>query len=330
MAKVLMVGVGGMGSHHLECWRKMPDVQVAGICDVYPGRAQEKALDGEAVFTDMDDALVALPDIDLVDIAVPSYLHRALSCKALSHGLHTICEKPLALSYEDGKAIFDTARENGVCFMTAQVVRFMRPYAALREMIRDKRYGNVMRAAFRRLSGTPVWSWENWMLDEQKSGGVPFDLSIHDIDYIVSVFGMPDNITKHRATCSEEGYTDAYTVTMQYGAAQITAEAGWYNCAMPFCADFRVVCEKAVILYDGKQMTIYPRGHESVPVSVDLSAVHKSEVKGINLTSDDGYYEELSYFKECALNGKAPDFVPEKEVLAVLKLAEGKTDQPAF
>ena len=73
MKRVLMVGVGGMGSHHLECWRKMPDVEVAGICDVYPGRAQEKAKNGEAVFTDMDTALDTLEDLDFVDIAVPSY-----------------------------------------------------------------------------------------------------------------------------------------------------------------------------------------------------------------------------------------------------------------
>lgn len=321
MKRVLMVGVGGMGSHHLECWRRMPDVEVAGICDVYPGRAQEKAQDGEAVFTDMDEALDTLKDIDFVDIAVPSYLHKELSCKSLSRGIHTVCEKPLALSAEDGKVIFDTAKANNACFMTAQVVRFMRPYAALREMMQDRRYGEVMRAEFRRLSGTPVWSWENWMIDEKKSGGVPFDLSIHDIDFIVSVFGMPDAVRKHRATCSEDGYTDAYTVTMQYGPAQITAEAGWYNCAMPFKADFRVICEKAVILYDG-ELTVYPRGHESEPVKIDLSVSQHTEVRGINLTSDDGYYEELCYFKDCALSGKTPDFVPENEVLAVLKLAE--------
>lgn len=83
MKRVLMVGVGGMGSHHLECWRKMPDVEVAGICDVYPGRAQEKAKNGEAVFTDMDTALDTLEDLDFVDIAVPSYLHRELSVNRL-------------------------------------------------------------------------------------------------------------------------------------------------------------------------------------------------------------------------------------------------------
>ena len=158
------------------------------------------------------------------------------------------------------------------------------------------------------------------MLDEKKSGGVPFDLSIHDVDFIVSVFGLPDSVRKHRATCSEDGYTDAYTVTMQYGPAQITAEAGWYNCAVPFKADFRVVCEKAVIVYD-QEMTVYPRGHQTAPVKIDL-AVPQTEVKGINLTSDDGYYEELCYFKDCALAGKATDFVPEEEVLAVLKLAQ--------
>ena len=321
MKKVLMVGVGSMGSHHLECWRQMDDVQVVGICDIEPGRAASKAKEGEAVFTDMDEALNALPDLDFVDIATPSYTHKELALKSIRRGIHTVSEKPVALYKEDAIELFNAAREHNVCFMVAQVVRFMRPYIALREILSKGTYGGVMRAEFRRLSGTPYWSWQNWMMDEEKSGGVPFDLSIHDVDYIVSVFGEPERVEKHRAICNDEGLTDAYTVMMHYGDTLVTAEAGWYNAKMPFKADFRVICEKAVILFDGAEMTVYPRGVNTEPIPVDLSAAKQTKVEGLNITSGDGYFEELCYFKSCALNGENTDYVPESEILAVLGLA---------
>lgn len=44
-----------------------------------------------------------------------------------------------------------------------------------------------------RLSGIPKWSWDDWMRDEKRSGLVPFDLHIHDLDFIVYAFGKPEN-----------------------------------------------------------------------------------------------------------------------------------------
>ena len=320
MIRVLLVGVGGMGSCHLDCWRRMDDVQVAGICDVFPGRAKEKALPGEAVFTDMDDALNALTDIDIVDIATPSYLHRELSCKSLSRGIHTVCEKPLALSKADGEAVFSEAEKAGVFFMTAQVVRFMKPYLALREIVKENRFGNVLRGRFTRVSGTPEWSWENWMKDEGKSGGVPFDLSIHDVDYIVSVFGAPDRVEKTRSVYREDGrLTDAYRADLYYANACISAEAGWYSGKMPFSATFCVVFEQAVVLFDGTALHIYHATGESEEVDLTNDS---NAISGINITSGDGYFEELSYFKRCVQTNTPPTAVPKEEVLCVLSLAE--------
>ncbi len=322
MIRVLLVGVGGMGSCHLDCWRRMDDVEIAGICDVFEGRAAEKALPGEAVFTDMDDALATLTDLDIVDIATPSYLHRELSCKSLARGIHTVCEKPLALSKEDGEAVFNAAEKAGVFFMTAQVVRFMKPYLALREMVKESRFGNVLRARFNRISGTPRWSWENWMKDEKKSGGVPFDLSIHDVDYIVSVFGKPDRVEKTRAVYREDDrLTDAYRADLMYGDACISAEAGWYSGKMPFSATFTVVFEQAVVSFDGAALHVYHATGESEEIDLTTDS---NAISGINITSGDGYFEELSYFKRCVQTNTAPTAVPKEEVLCVLSLAEQK------
>ena len=50
-----------------------------------------------------------------------------------------------------------------------------------------------------RLGAYPAWSWDNWMMDEKRSGLVPHDLHIHDLDFLVYAFGKPEASLKHRA-----------------------------------------------------------------------------------------------------------------------------------
>ena len=79
--------------------------------------------------------------------------------------------------------------------MVAHVVRFMKPYAYLAEEIRKGEIGKLLRIDFRRISSVPNWSWNDWMRDEERSGGVGMDLSIHDIDFAQSVLGLPKEVS---------------------------------------------------------------------------------------------------------------------------------------
>ncbi|NRN26945.1 Gfo/Idh/MocA family protein [Photorhabdus heterorhabditis] len=74
---------------------------------------QSKAL-GFRRFTDNWRELVADPDIDVVDICSPNFLHKEMALEAIKHGKHVYCEKPLALNSTDAKLMVEAAQKAGV------------------------------------------------------------------------------------------------------------------------------------------------------------------------------------------------------------------------
>ena len=66
--------------------------------------------------------------LDILDICLPTPLHVDCAVTAMKRGIHVICEKPLSLKTEEIERAYLTAHQYGVCFMTAQVLRFWPEY----------------------------------------------------------------------------------------------------------------------------------------------------------------------------------------------------------
>lgn len=135
-----------------------------------------------------------LEQIDLFDVCVPTYLHKAIVLEALACKKPVICEKPIALHLKDAQEMFDAAQANGVQLYVAQVLQFTREVEWLHRIVDERLYGEPLDACFERLSQRPAWSQGNWLFDREKSGLLPFDLHVHDLDVMVSVFGRPDSV----------------------------------------------------------------------------------------------------------------------------------------
>jgi len=111
------VGVGGQGQHLVGRFLEMPDVQVVALCDVdanhlEPARQRVAAHYGTndcAALTDFRE-LVARDDIDAVVVATPDHWHGLVTVAALNHGKDVYCEKPLANSIAEGRAICQAAQ----------------------------------------------------------------------------------------------------------------------------------------------------------------------------------------------------------------------------
>ena len=253
MLKVGLVGIGGMGSVHLANWRKMEDVELVAICDVRPDIVTKKAV-SEKSYTDLDEMLNN-ETLDIVDVCTPSYLHKEHSIKAMKKGIHVLTEKPAALKAEDVAEMYRVARDNHVKLMVAHVIRFMKDYMVLKDIYKSKKYGELLQGHFWRLSATPKWSWDNWMLDESKSGLVPYDLHIHDCDFVYSLLGKPKECHVTRSKVNGNTYPDHYIAQYEYDNATIFAEAAWFDCDnFPFQAGFRVCFEHTIICLDGNGM----------------------------------------------------------------------------
>ena len=306
--KVGLIGLGGMGFVHFNCYKKMQDVEIA-VADVRVDMAKEKIADEAIhVYSSLTE-LLANEDVDFIDVCTPSYLHADITVEALNAGKHVICEKPMSVSTSEAQRMIDASIKNGKLLMTAHVVRFMAPYVYLKSVIDSGELGKPVHITMSRISSAPRWSWENWMLDLEKSGGVAVDLSIHDIDYIQNVFGKP---VSYSATYRELEGNDNYIVsTLNYDGFSVHITGGWYNADIPFQASYLAVFEGGYVqLKDGK---VYKNGKE---VALDLGET--SENTGINLSGADGYSDEILYFMSCIKSGKTPERVtPESSQYSV-------------
>ena len=310
MLKVAVVGVGGISGAHIPAWEEMKDAELVALCDIRPERMEK--YEGKRCYTDIDE-LLKNEELDILDICLPTYLHADVACKAMDLGINVITEKPISLKDEDVERVYACAEKNNVKFMVAQVLRFWPEYELLKEIYDTKKYGELLSGTMTRLGCYPRWSWDGWMMDEKRSGLVPFDLHIHDLDFMVYAFGEPKVAHQFRSKLPDQ---DFISLTYDFGDFFINSEASWYATSYPFTAEFRFQFEDAVVANENGKMIIYLRDDEKI----DLSQDAEGDTGAINLPKSDAYANEIKYFFDCIENDKPVDKFDPEELKCVLDI----------
>ncbi len=310
MLKIGLVGVGGISHSHIDAWEKMEDAELIAMCDIRPER-MEKFPDKHR-YTDFDEMLNN-EEFDIIDICLPTYLHADFAVKAMERGINVITEKPISLKEEDIDRVYKTAEKNNVKFMVAQVLRFWPEYELLKEIYETKKYGKLLSGTMTRLGCYPRWSWDGWMMDEKRSGLVPFDLHIHDLDFMVYAFGMPKVAHQFRSKLPDQ---DFISISYDFGDFQINSEASWYATSYPFTAEFRFQFEDAVVANENGKMLIHLRDDKKI----DLSEEAEGETGDINLPKSNAYANEIRYFADCVINNAPVEKIQPEELRCVLNI----------
>ncbi len=298
--KVALVGFGSMGSAHYYAYEGIEDMELIAVCDLRTEQAREKLGDRALPVYGSLEELLANEKPDIIDLVTPSYLHADMVVKCLEAGVNVLCEKPMAIETEELQKMLAAAKRSGKLFMVAHVVRFMAPYRFLADELKNPENGKLLRLDMKRISGVPTWSWENWMLDEKKSGGVGIDLSVHDIDYVQSVLGLPDDV---RATYMPLKNNSSFMLSeFRYGNAIVTCEGTWYKADIPFMAEFLAVFENGYVQYKNGTLTKNQQ-------KVELAANKMTVDLGMNISGDNAYQSEIAYFISCVKKGEQPTFV---------------------
>lgn len=140
------VGLGGMGSGHLQDFRGRPNVEVIGLCDVEQNRLHRlKASFGERGVDVYQDYREMLADdkIDAVVIATPDHWHGLTAIAAARAGKDIYCEKPLTNSIGEGRALCDAVKENNVVLQTGSHERSNPGPQAAKRLIAEGRFGEI-------------------------------------------------------------------------------------------------------------------------------------------------------------------------------------------
>jgi len=227
-------------------------------------------------------------------------------------------EKPAALNQSDVKSLLQCASDNNVFFMVAQVLRFWPEYIWLKTVTDTNMYGKLLHLNMWRIGQKPVSSWQDWMLDKEKSGLVPFDLHIHDIDFMVHLCGIPQKDVFLHNYFEINASSGQYVETMcEYkNGARVQAKASWYNSQVPFQMGYEAIFDKGYAEYRQGSLTFYPNtGGKISPIKESILEGSKT-----NVTNASGYHNEIRYFIDCIKKNCPPSMVSGDELLAVMSL----------
>jgi predicted dehydrogenase len=183
-----LIGLGNMGSGHLETLLGFPEVQVLAVCDVdarkrqracqrveehYAAQSTEGTYRGCDQYNEFEE-LLARPDIDAVVIAVPDHWHAIIAIAACRAGKDVYCEKPLSLTIREAQEMVAAARRYGTVFQTGSQQRSSREFRYACELIRNGRIGKLERihvgiglpSEDKELPEEPVppgFDWDRWL-----------------------------------------------------------------------------------------------------------------------------------------------------------------------
>jgi predicted dehydrogenase len=201
--RVAMIGHGFMGAAHSQAWRTAPrffDLDAEPEMTVVVGRDPERTEAARVQYgwqrasTDWR-AVVADPDIDVVDVVSPGSSHVEIAIAALQAGKHVLCEKPLANTVAEAEAMVDAARaarEHGVRAMVGFSYRRVPAIAFARQLVQDGRIGTVRQVRTLYLQDwlTDEEGPMTWRLDKALAGsGSLGDIGAHAIDLAEHVTG---------------------------------------------------------------------------------------------------------------------------------------------
>jgi predicted dehydrogenase len=315
MPRIGIVGMGGMGWFHASRYFQIPGAELVAIADIRPERLEAKNavqinIENQASPPDVSalvryaegSRLIEDADVDIVDICLPSFLHAEYTIKALRAGRHVLCEKPMALNVQDANAMLEAARQADRKLMIAQCIRFWPEYRFLRQTMQAGTLGKLLSLHMQRVGGRPNgWGWQDWFLDPARSGGALYDLHIHDVDFVNSLLGAPDEVQASGRRAAPGSVCEVVHAIYRYrGGPQVSIYGGWSAVQIPFRAGYEAWFEKGFLHYDGSRS----------PTLVTYDDPDQKNEQPAKLPPGDAYFNELQYFIQCVQNNQDPAECP--------------------
>ncbi len=304
---VAIVGLGAIGSIHYSAWKKVQNCDVRAI--VSRKAATRKKISetlGIITYPSLQDALKEDAAIHIVDICTPPDSHCSLALASMNAGKHVLVEKPISLSLREIDEMDRTSEVRNVKLMVAHVVRFFPTYAKAKELIDDGVIGEPVKCSAYRVG--PSSDWINWYTSKKISGGIVFDLSIHDIDFIRWCFG--DEITDVYAKVrnlmhAPRSAEDFALIDLGFSRDRRAFVESHFTMppGFPFTTRFEVEGPKGILSFDNRADIV--NLHQNSKLTRYQSSAGSSMRGGMD-RSVLPYYNEIAHFVKCIKRNEIP------------------------
>ena len=331
--KVGIVGLGFMGSTHFRIYKDKPLAEIKAVADVDEAKLQGDwskiigniggadnmkpvNMAGIKTYKDAMD-LINNPDIDLVDICLPTHLHAKYTIAALRAGKHVLCEKPMARELDEAREILAASQNASGFLMLGMCIRFWPEYQHAYQLVKSGKLGKIKSATFKRVSPSIAGtSWEDWFMKEKLSGGALLDLHLHDTDAIHYFFGKPKKVRSFglKGFRTDTGVDHVFTNYDFDDNMLVVAEGSWAPAgSTPFEMSFQIVGENATVrLSETGYKVIYEDGTIETPTPAKPGL-------------PTGWHAEIDYLLNCISQNKKPDdYMSIKEMVDSMAIVEAE------
>ncbi|WP_421740677.1 Gfo/Idh/MocA family protein [Cellulomonas sp.] len=224
-----------IGASDIAATRMIPAMravgdEVIGVMSSSSERAAKYASENglERATDSLDDALAW--DADAVYISTTNQLHAGQALAAAAHGRHVLCEKPLAMTVADARAVIEACAANNVVLATNHHIRNNAVVRTIRDLVNAGEIGEVVAVRVQHAVSLPD-RLRGWRLsDPAAGGGVIFDITVHDADTVRFVTGREvTSVTAVATSVSGDGSgvedTAVCVMTLDGGAVVITHDS---------------------------------------------------------------------------------------------------------
>jgi predicted dehydrogenase len=227
--RIGVIGAGAMGSVHASAWARIEGAELAGIAARSGVRV--KALAARLGVPAHTDPAVILddPDIDAVDVTVPTRLHRDFVVRALERGKHVLCETPLAPGVAEAETMLAAAHASGRLLQVALLQRLADSSMRVRDLVRSGELGRPRAVSTQRL-------WPGASQAASHHGDALEELALFDIDLLLWALGAPRAVMA-RAARDARGGADHVHCWLEFDGLTAHVEA---SRVLPASFPFRI------------------------------------------------------------------------------------------
>lgn len=237
MDPIINVGIAGLGRSgwgiHARLLEPLKDkYRIVAACDLIAERCAEMAERFDCLTYESLDEFVQDPAIELVVVALPSYLHPSGTIKALQAGKHVVCEKPMAVRTRDADAMIEAAQKAGRVLTIFQNRRYAQDYLQVKKVIDSGILGRIVLIRMAYHSFGRRWDWQTL---RECDGGSLNNTGPHPVDQALQLFGpIEPEIFCHLERTQTLGDADDHVKLILRGPGAPMIELEIYSsCAYP-------------------------------------------------------------------------------------------------
>lgn len=301
---------GVIGTAGIAKGQTIPGMREAENCTLYAvaGRNMDKAIAYREQFGfekayDSYERLLEDPNVEAVYIALPNTLHYEWTKKALEHGKHVLCEKPLTPTAKEADELFQIAEENHVFLMEAFAYLHSPFIAAVKNEIDAGTIGDIRYIESQFV--TSDYDLSNIRMRKETNGGCAYDLGCYTTSMIQWMTGrVPDKI-KAIASFSPEGVDVLTSAIFTYRSGM----KAFINCGMVLKtgADHRI----DQLRIEGTEGTILSTAEFNGFGDLSYTLIKNGQTEEKHISVPHNYRLEVEQMGHCILDGETPHVTKE-------------------